>query len=186
MNNPYNAPGAVLSGNMNTDRTYSPEVFAVNGRIGRLRYIAYSMAIGISLSIVMAIVMAVLSAINKNLALVALVLYVPIIAYYFILAIRRLNDLGQPGWWSLLQLIPFVNLIFYLWLIFARGNDGDNAHGPAPGPNSGLVIAGACVLPLIFIVGILAAIAIPQYAKYVERAKAAQVAPAPAPQQAQP
>ena len=180
MNNPYNAPGATLSGDMASDQTYDPEVLAVNGRIGRLRYIAYSMAISISLSIVMVILMVLLGTISQKVALLGLILYVPILAYYFILAIRRLNDMGHPGWWSLLQIIPLINLVFYLWLIFGRGDDGNNAYGPAPaGPNSGLVIAGACVLPLIFIVGILAAIAVPQYAKYVERAKAANVAPAP-------
>ena len=186
MNNPYNAPGATLSGDMASDQTYDPEVLAVNGRIGRLRYIAYSMAISISLSVVMLILMGLLNTISQNVALLGLILYVPILAYYFILAIRRLNDMGHPGWWSLLQILPLVNLVFYLWLIFGRGDDGNNEYGAAPGANSGMVIAGACVLPLIFIVGILAAVAIPQYAKYVERAKAAKVVPAPAAEQVQP
>ena len=37
--NPYNAPDAEL--NSGNDELYSPNVFSFNGRIGRLRYLAY-------------------------------------------------------------------------------------------------------------------------------------------------
>jgi hypothetical protein len=41
MSNPYAAPDAVLS-DVAEDETYEPQIFSVNGRIGRLRYLAYS------------------------------------------------------------------------------------------------------------------------------------------------
>jgi len=40
--NPYSAPDAQLSVSVLSNETYEPRIFAWNGRIGRLRYIAYS------------------------------------------------------------------------------------------------------------------------------------------------
>ena len=61
-------------------------------------------------------------------------------------------------------LIPLVNLLVSIYLIFFPGTDGSNRFGPAPAANSiGVVILGWSI-PAIFIVGIVAAIAIPQFA----------------------
>ena len=48
------------------------------------------------------------------------------------LSIRRLHDLGKSGWFLLIALIPFVNLIFafYLWLM--PGTVGWNQYGADP------------------------------------------------------
>jgi hypothetical protein len=44
---------------------------------------------------------------------------------------KRLHDLGHSGWWNLIALIPIPNVIFGLYLIFARGQDQDNLYGPS-------------------------------------------------------
>lgn len=46
-------------------------------------------------------------------------------------AVRRLHDTGRSGWWALLGIIPFLNLIL-LVLCALRGEDGTNAYGPPP------------------------------------------------------
>lgn len=38
----------------------------------------------------------------------------------FSITIRRLHDLGHSGWLSLLLLIPLVNLILIIYLLFAN------------------------------------------------------------------
>ena len=38
---------------------------------------------------------------------------------YFILAVGRFHDIGSSGWWSLLLLVPVVNLIVWAYLLFA-------------------------------------------------------------------
>ena len=48
------------------------------------------------------------------------------------IAARRLHDLGKSGWWQLLSLIPIVNLAFALYLLFFKGEEGDNRFGPDP------------------------------------------------------
>lgn len=187
MNNPYQASGASLADSPTSNDTYEPEVFAMDGRIGRLRYLAFGLVVGFSLAFAMGVVAAILAMVSPFLVYAGLLLYIPIIAYIFILAKRRLNDMGYSGWCSLLLLIPFVQFLAVLWLVFGPGDDGTNEYGQAPGPNSGLVIVGAIVMPIVF-VGTLAAVAIPQYAQYIERARAAkqaQPAPLPAEQPAQ-
>ncbi len=45
--------------------------------------------------------------------------------------VRRLHDTNKTGWWCLLWVVPFVNLIL---LVFAvQGSDiGTNKYGPNP------------------------------------------------------
>ena len=45
------------------------------------------------------------------------------------LVVRRLHDLGQSGWWALLQLVPIVNLGMYLAIGLWRGTAGENRYG---------------------------------------------------------
>ena len=46
--------------------------------------------------------------------------------------IRRLHDLDKSGWWLLVALVPFVNIIFLLYLWLAPGTVGRNRFGSDP------------------------------------------------------
>ena len=175
MNNPYNAPGADMSANGNRDETYQPKVMSMSGRIGRVRYIAYSTGLSMALALVLGIVMAILipamGGKSGAVGLIVVLFYVPMIALAFIMAIRRVNDMGHSGWMSLICLVPLVNL----WLLFGAGTEGANEYGPAPVKNStGVIVAAFSPILFTFVIGILAAIAIPAYQSYVMKAKAAQ------------
>jgi hypothetical protein len=69
-----------------------------------------------------------------------------------------------------LLIVPLAPLAFWI----ARGSDGPNRFGNPPPPNSTGAVMLALILPLVFVVGILAAIAVPAYHDYVKRAQAAQ------------
>jgi uncharacterized membrane protein YhaH (DUF805 family) len=175
MSNPYAAPDAVLS-DVAEDETYEPQIFSVNGRIGRLRYLAYSwlmmMVVVMCLGILTAILIPMVAGKNKGTGMMVMgLMYIPIIAVSLIMAKRRFNDLDKSGWYSILILIPFVNFFVGLYLIFGPGTKGTNSYGPQPAKNSMWMALIVLVIPVI---GILAAIAIPQYQNYVMRAKAAQ------------
>lgn len=43
--------------------------------------------------------------------------------------VRRLHDIGQSGWWSLLVFVPVVNLLFGLYALFAPGQEHDTDSG---------------------------------------------------------
>ncbi|MDR3481589.1 MAG: DUF805 domain-containing protein [Burkholderiaceae bacterium] len=183
MNNPYSAPGAELSEPGLNDETYDPQVFALKGRIGRLRYIGYSWGLMFLCMMVCGTIFAVLMPTlmrgdggkpGSGIVLAtALLVYSPVIAVSLIMAIRRLNDLDNSGWLSLLTLVPLINFFFGLYLLFAPGTTGRNKYGPMPSKNPSWIWIVLIIPVFIAIIGILAAIAIPSYRQYVNKAKAA-------------
>jgi len=58
-----------------------------------------------------------------------------LIATYLIIvlqSIKRLQDINISGWYCLVLLIPYINLLFLIYLIFAQGNTGGNQYGKDP------------------------------------------------------
>lgn len=188
MSNPYTAPGADMSQAVAADETYAPQLFAINGRIGRLRYLAYSLVYALLAWVVMFVLAIVTGASLLSGVLggdpagtmaagfgMMLLINVPFMIITFMLARRRLNDLDLSGWFGLLLIIPLVNALFALYLIFAPGSKNSNRFGPRPGPNSTAVVIGGLALPIIALIGIIAAISIPAYSDYQARAAAAKM-----------
>ena len=166
--NPYSAPDAALDGGQ--DVLYEPKIFSFSGRIGRMRYLAYSFGLSFLVMFLVTFVTAFMSAAGGDGILGMLSMAVMIVAYVAVIflsigfAKRRFNDLGRSGWWLLTFLIPLVNLLVSIYLLFFPGTDGPNKFGPAPAANSvGVLIAGWAV-PAVFILGIAAAILIPMFA----------------------
>lgn len=181
-NNPYQAPAAVVDGE-STGATYEPRFWAWSGRIGRLRYLAYMSGISFLTMIAVAILGGVLGAMQAArghaggidmLTIGLMILYIPMFVYAIALGRRRFNDTGRTGWLCLLMLVPLVNALVSLYLVFAPGTDGPNEYGLPPSKNSWLVIVGGVVLPLVFMVGLMAAVAIPAYQAYTAKAQAAR------------
>lgn len=58
-----------------------------------------------------------------------------LIITYFVLnvsiSIRRFHDFNKSGFYTLLFLIPIINIIFALILLFKKGDSVDNQYGPA-------------------------------------------------------
>lgn len=48
------------------------------------------------------------------------------------ITVKRLHDLGRPGWQVLLLAIPIVNLYFGFITLFKQGTIGPNEYGPDP------------------------------------------------------
>ena len=53
-----------------------------------------------------------------------------IIPFYAVM-IRRLHDTGKSGWWSLLGIIPLINLILLIFFV-QDSQTGENQYGPNP------------------------------------------------------
>ena len=169
--NPYSAPDAEL--NHGQDELYQPSVFTFNGRIGRLRYLAYSVGTSFLLMLAMMVLMPLLG-VSTMVAgetggsivgvIAMLVIYGAMLVLSVMFAKRRLNDLNRTGWWFVLFIVPIVNLLLTIYLIFFPGSEGSNDYGPAPAANSlGVQILG-WMMPVLFLLGIVAAIVIPQFA----------------------
>jgi uncharacterized membrane protein YhaH (DUF805 family) len=175
---PYAAPKSNI-GDMDQPQYGEAKAFSFSGRIGRIRYMAYSMGMMLLFSFIAGILGAAMAPIMSDPSgeaagvvsgLLMIVVYAFIVVASFVLAIRRLNDFDASGWWSLLLFVPLVNGIFGLALWFVPGTKGGNRFGPEPPPNTGGAIFLALLMPIIAVIGILAAIAIPQYQAYVEKA----------------
>lgn len=46
--------------------------------------------------------------------------------------VKRLHDLGRPGWHWLGLMVPLYNIYLGLVLLFQKGTDGPNEFGPDP------------------------------------------------------
>ena len=149
------------------------KVFSTRGRLGRLRYLAYSFGLSLLAMIVVGAISGIAAAAGVAGGIVSGVLMVAMYGFMIvisvILTVRRCHDFNTSGWLSLLLLLPLVPIIFW----FIPGTDGPNKFGAKPPPNSVLVTIGGLLIPIVFVGGILAAIAIPAYQGYVQQAQQA-------------
>jgi uncharacterized membrane protein YhaH (DUF805 family) len=167
--NPYASPRAKVA-DANADEEYGEiRVFSAQGRLGRVRYIGYTAGLAVLIAIIGIGLAQVMTAVGQAAVGtgIAVVTYVAVYVVTFLLTIQRAHDFNTTGWISLLVLLPLVSLIFW----FIPGTKGENRFGLPPPPNTGGAIALACILPALFVIGILAAIAVPAYQEYVERAR---------------
>ena len=146
------------------------KVFSVSGRIGRVRYLGWTMAMLLCM-LPMLLLFAGASAISS--ALGTLIMAAGVIAMIVIgvfIGVQRLHDIGWSGWLWLLNFVPFIGSVFALLMLIIPGTQGVNRYGPPPPPNSTGVKILAWLFLLVPLTGIIAAIALPQYQGYVERA----------------
>jgi len=163
--NPYRAPAAAVADA--SEQYQEVRLFAVSGRIGRARYIAYTFGLSLLIMFIAGLGVAFLGGVGGILMMAG---YVVMFVLMFMLTIQRAHDFNTSGWLSLLVLVPLANFIFW----FIPGTDGDNRFGAQTPPNSVLVLIAAWLVPVFFVVGILAAIALPAYQDYTKRAQERQ------------
>ena len=146
-------------------------VFTTDGRIGRLRYLAWSLSLILVMTggfILAAIGYAITPAIGFILGgaglIAAMVVGVQI-------GVQRLHDIGWSGWLYLLALVPYLGSVFTFLLMLIPGSKGANRFGAPPPENTRAVKILAWLWILVVILGgILAAVALPAYQDYVLRA----------------
>jgi len=163
--NPYRAPAAAVADT--AEEFQDVRLFAVSGRIGRARYIAYTLGLSLLFGLVLGVLTAMLGSFGAILAIIG---YIGLFVLMFMLTIQRAHDFDTTGWLSILMLVPLVNFIFW----FIPGTDGENRWGAKTPPNGVLVLIGAWAVPFIFILGVVAAVALPAYQGYAKKAQQMQ------------
>lgn len=175
--NQYAPPVAEVADMASSAQTAELKLFSAKGRIGRLRYLAYSTGASVVHSVIsVGLAFALTGAMGATGAtgttVVTVLAFIALLWFSIITGIKRCHDINISGWWSLTVIIPIIALVW----IFVPGNQGENRFGPPPPPNTwGIRVLGV-ILPVIFFVGILAAVALPAYQGYVAKARAAQAA----------
>lgn len=128
-------------------------LFSLRGRLGRARYIAYSLGgiVGVFLVMTLAgMALLLLSSSFGQLLYVILsiaLLYVFLPIYFMILTVKRAHDFNIGGWLALLLLVPIVNLMFW----FIPGTRGHNNYGTEPDPAPFGIRIAALALPLLLL-----------------------------------
>jgi uncharacterized membrane protein YhaH (DUF805 family) len=172
--NPYLPPGAAVADvGLGEEAGHQPiQLFSWRGRIGRARFIAYSVW-GYLLTIVVLFVLGMVASMFGNPLIGLVVGLVGVIPYALLIgfaSVQRSHDMGWSGWSTLLMLIPFVGLV---WVI-KGGTPGRNPYGLPPPPNPLSVVIGAWLMLVLFIGGIaLAAYSVSMFNEINAGAKAA-------------
>jgi uncharacterized membrane protein YhaH (DUF805 family) len=167
---PYATPNAQISDSL---EEYSDlKVFSVSGRIGRARFLAWSLVLLLATygaMLVAAFSLGLSAFVGAPLALVVMVATVVVSVQ---IGVQRLHDIGWSGWLYLLHLVPVVNFVFALLMLVIPGTTGSNRFGPPPPPNSTAVkiLAWLWLVVPVAMAGIITAIAIPAYQQYLSRA----------------
>lgn len=167
--NPYSAPGAELGGSQ--DATYAPKIISFNGRLGRMRYVTYNMAMSMLMNLALVPVMGASAFVGgmgtgpESMGTVSVIAMLVVVAVSLVFSVmfikRRLNDLNRAGWWMLLFLVPLVNLLLAIYLLFFPGTEGGNDYGPPPEANSTGVKVFFWLMIGLFVLGIGSAVLVP-------------------------
>ena len=120
------------------DVTIKEKFFSTEGRLNRWRY--FTRSIWLLVPSVILIFMFLGSSSNgqthsnASTSLIAVLIVYELIGIVpgVMLGIRRLHDLNLSGWFWLIFLVPYVNIVFGLYMIFAPGTVGSNKYGPDP------------------------------------------------------
>lgn len=165
---PYATPKATVAESL--PEFAELKVIGIEGRIGRLRYLAWSLVLILACMPVFGIAAGFFAAseILGGLLMVIAGIAVAVISIMF--GVKRLHDIGWSGWLLLITLVPVVGGVFSLLMFIIPGSTEANRFGPPPPPNSTAVKVLALLWIALIIVGILAAIALPAYMGYADAA----------------
>jgi uncharacterized membrane protein YhaH (DUF805 family) len=122
----------------------SLKAFSFEGRIGRLRYLAWTMVlmlVTLGIGAVLSVFGLALISTDSSAGLIlgGLLAFILIVALGFVsiqFSVQRLHDIGWSGWLWLLTLVPFVGSFFPFVMMIMPGNSGANRYGAPPPPNS--------------------------------------------------
>ncbi len=112
------------------------KVFTHHGRIGRLRYLAWTLLLSVT-TLATAALISVLIGIASPFGLVLISLAgIALTVVGFQIGARRLHDIGWSGWWLLLTLVPYLGGLFAVVLMAVPGTAMANRYGPCTPANS--------------------------------------------------
>jgi len=143
---PYTPPLASVTENL--PEFGELKVFTTQGRVGRLRYMAWSFSLG--LLVAAAVILSIAGyAITPALGfLLGGVATIGLIVAGVMIGVQRLHDVGWSGWLLLLTIVPILGFVFYLLMLFMPGAIAANRYGAPPPENSTSVkvLAGLFIL----------------------------------------
>jgi uncharacterized membrane protein YhaH (DUF805 family) len=86
-----------------------------------------------------------------------IVIFLLLVSFVFslIFFIRRLHDIDMSGWFSLLAIIPLINILFGIFVLVKKGTEGNNRFGSSRATPMWEKVLGIIALILIVLYVIL-------------------------------
>ncbi|MGB4075582.1 DUF805 domain-containing protein [Pseudomonas sp.] len=144
------------------------KAFTTDGRIGRLRYLAWSMVLVFACLPLFAIAGGFMMASEILGGLLIAVVGIAFAVVGIMIGVQRLHDIGWSGWLLLVTLVPAVGSVFSLLMFIIPGSTEANRFGPPPPPNSKAVKVLAALWLAVIVLGIVAAIVLPAYMGFAD------------------
>ena len=178
MSNPYSTPESNLQQDLNNGKNDTSSPFSPRGRFSRYSFLAWNFVLNIAVMIIVMAIIAIAGAATNLLTmtdpsqvmafytsgvgLVAIAIMLVAFVFTIIFFIRRLHDINMSGWWSLLSIIPIVNIIFGIFALVKKGTEGGNNFGPARATPKwekvvGIIALVLIVLYIIVLIGMIVA-----------------------------
>jgi uncharacterized membrane protein YhaH (DUF805 family) len=115
------------------------DFFSFKGRVRRstfgIRWVMFYISF-LAIFFACIIIIAISVRIMADLIFLSNIIIISIMLLYLTLMIvqyvKRLHDLDQAGIWVVLIFIPFISLIFFVYLLLADGTVGPNQYGEDP------------------------------------------------------
>jgi uncharacterized membrane protein YhaH (DUF805 family) len=110
-------------------------LFTMQGRISRQQYVVTSLVIvviGYAIAFAAGFVSGMAGASENATTALGFVIGCGISVVQAFLVVRRLHDIGKPGWHYWLFFVPLYNIYLGLVLLFTQGERGSNSYGPSP------------------------------------------------------
>ncbi len=106
----------------------------IGGRIGRLRFLIWSVALAVVATGGIYLISSVLIPNFIVAGLVASLFYIVVFIFTIFITFRRFHDLGKSGLYVLAMLVPVFNVYLLLGLLLRSGTAGPNQYGDDPLP----------------------------------------------------
>ena len=139
------------------------KAFSIAGRIGRVRYLAWSMLLMLACLPLFAVAAGFFAVSEILGGLLVVVVGIAVAVAGIMFGVQRLHDIGWSGWLLLVTLVPVVGGVFSLLLFIIPGSTEANRFGSPPPPNSTAVNVLALLWVAVIGLGIIAAIALPAF-----------------------
>jgi uncharacterized membrane protein YhaH (DUF805 family) len=105
------------------------------GRLNRQRYFLRGLAFGLAafvLAMIGAMIALAMDFTEDAAEGFGYIVCLPVFVLSYMNAMKRCHDLDKSGWLAICTLIPVVNLIVGIYLLFFKGTEGPNQYGDDP------------------------------------------------------
>jgi uncharacterized membrane protein YhaH (DUF805 family) len=110
-------------------------LFSMKGRINRQRYFLTTLAVVLvayALAFMLGFVMGMAGTGTEAASAIGFIVGVVAAIIQAFLVVKRLHDLGKPGWQYWLMWVPLYNIYLGIVLLFVKGTAGSNEYGEDP------------------------------------------------------